>query len=153
MEVRFLIPCGTIIQNAPGAIEKNIWYCVDFVCTYAMQDASPKTREQIGQLFHLYLDMMYENYDEDVDGDEKDAIGDILVNLSTQETQAFIDFVSELYNQIRLYVHPLLDNGNNLVYCVEHMEVIHNNLLINLELDEVTEPCGLNNIPPLVSSI
>ena len=152
MEARFLIPCGDMIQRASGAIEKNIWYCVDFVCTYALQDPSPKTRTQVAQLFHLYLDMMYENHDEEVDGEEKDAIGDILLNLSVYETNMFVDFVSELYNQIYRYVVPYLEGGRYLAYSVEHMEVIHNNLLINLEMDEI-EPCALNNIPPLDSSI
>lgn len=153
MNARFLIPCGTLLRHASGAIEKNIWYCVDFVCTYAMQDPSLKTREQITQLFHLYLDMLYTNLDEEVDGDEKDAIGNIMVDMSTLECRMFIDFVYELYNQIFRYVLPLLDGGKNLVYSVEHMEVINNNLLLNLEMDEVGDSCDLNNIPPLDSSI
>lgn len=153
MEARFLVPCANLIRHAGGAIEKNMWYCVDFVCTFAMQDPSPKERVQIEQLFHLYLNMMYENLDEEVDGEEKDAVGNILLDMSVLESRMFVDFLHELYTQIFRYVLPLLDRGRNLVYCVEHMEVINNNLLLNLELDEVDTECALSNYRPLDSSI
>lgn len=80
-------------------------------------------------------------------------MGNILLDMSVLESRMFVDFLHELYTQIFRYVLPLLDRGRNLVYCVEHMEVINNNLLLNLELDEVDTECALSNYRPLDSSI
>jgi len=152
MEAKFVIPCRELMQTMSGAIEHNLWYCIDFVCTFAMQNPERLDRNNIASLFNLYLDMIYEN--EDVEGDEKDAVGNIIVEMSTLENRMFVDFVFEMYNQIYVYVIPYIRNGNGVVYTVEHMEVINGDkLLINLDLDEVKSTCALNNIPPLDSSI
>lgn len=151
METKFVIPCRELLQSMSGVIEHNLWYCIDFVCTFAMQHPERLDRNNIASLFNLYLDMVYEN--EDVESDEKDTVGNIIVEMSTLENRMFVDFVLELYNQIYAYVIPYIRGGKGIVFVVEHMEVINGDkLLINLDLDEA-EPCALNNIPPLDSFI
>lgn len=144
MEQNLLIPLGHIYRNASGRVEKHMYYCVDFVASFMLQDKEYKEREVVGHLFHMYLDMLIENEDEEEDCN-------YLEDLKSQE---FYEFIWLLYNAMYPYLAPILKKAEWYVYTMNHFQIINNNLFVQLELDGDEEPiCSLANLPPLNSSI
>lgn len=145
MNFKCLIPGQDLMRNASGAIEKHLFTCLDFVCTFVLQNPEYQNKEQIANLFNMYLNMLIENDDEE----DNECLAEELC------THEFIEFVWELYNQVYRYVRPMLISGRHCVYSLEHMEVINQRILFSIEVDDLDgEPeCAPNSIPHLPLSI
>lgn len=143
MKQTYLVPLGNLFTNASGVIEKNLWYCIDAVTCFMLQDRTYRSREDVCMLFHLYLDMLIEN------DDEEDSL-----DLEDIKTREVFDFVWSLYQRVYPYLAPILHSMDGYVYTVEHYQIINNNLYVLLDLDgEEDVPCSLANLPPLNSFI
>lgn len=125
MEQRYLIPLGNHFSTASGAVEKNIYYCVDFVITYSLQSATFLPPEELQTLFHVYLDMLIEN---DMTESENMELEDLKV-------QEFYDFVGVLYRVIFAHLAPTIARTDWHVYTIDHFQIVNNNLYIQLDLD------------------
>lgn len=144
MQQNLLIPLGHIYRNVSGWVEKHMCYCVDFVCSFMLQDKEYKEREVVGHLFHMYLDMLIENED----GDEG------CTYLEDLKSQEFYEFIWLLYNAMYPYLAPVLKRAEWYIYTMEHLQIINNNLFVQLDLDGDEEnPCLPPSLPPLNSSI
>lgn len=144
MQQNLYIPLGNLYRDASGAIEKHMFTCADFVCSFMLQDKEYKEREVVHHLFHMYLDMAIENDDEEED----------CTYLEDLKTQEFYEFVWLLYNAMYPYLAPILKKAEWYIYTMDHFQIIGNNLYVQLELDGDEEPlCSLANLPPLNSSI
>jgi hypothetical protein len=144
MKHNLLIPLGHLYCNASGAIEKHMYTCVDFVCTFMLQDKEYKDRETVSHLFHMYLDMSIENDDEEED----------CSYLEELKTQEFYEFVWLLYNAMYPYLAPVLKKADWYIYTMDHFQIINSNLFVQLDLDGDEEPlCSLLSFTPTNSSI
>lgn len=148
MQQNLLIPLGNLYSSAGGLVEKYMYYCVDFVCTFVLQDKDPKTREEVGVLFSTYLDMLVENECED----EERAMTESMAEL--MQVPQMYEFVWRLYVAMYPYLAPILKKAEWYIYTMEHLQIINNNLFVQLDLDGDEEPICLHpSLPPLNSSI
>lgn len=148
MQQNLLIPLGNLYATAGGLIEKYMYYCVDFVCTFVLQDKDPKTRDEVQVLFSTYLDMLVENECEDEERAMTESMTELL-----QVPQAY-EFVWRLYVTMYPYLAPILKKAEWYIYTMEHLQIINNNLFVQLDLDGDEEnPCLPPSLPPLNSSI
>lgn len=148
MEQRLLVPLGNLLRNASGAIEKHIYYCVDFVCTFALQDRDPKERDVVVVLFDTFLGMLIEN---ECDPSDVENTLNVTETLATPEG---FEFVWQLYQVMYPYLAPGLRKAEWYIYTMDHLQIINNNLFVHLDLDADEEPlCSLPNVVPTNSSI
>lgn len=148
MQKNLLVPLGNLYSSAGGLIEKNMCYCVDFVCSFVLQDKDPKTYDEVCVLFSTYLDMFVENECED----EERAMTESMTELM-QVPQVY-EFVWRLYLAMYPYLAPILQKAEWYIYTMEHLQIINNNLFVQLDLDGDEEnPCLPPSLPPLNSSI
>lgn len=148
MQKNLLVPLGNLYSSAGGLIEKNIYYCVDFVCSFVLQDKDPKDRDQVVVLLATYLDMLVDNECEE---DDKALTEDLAEQLQTPECH---EFVWQLYMAMYPYLAPILKKAEWYIYTMEHLQIINNNLFVQLDLDGDEEPICLHpSLPPLNSSI
>jgi hypothetical protein len=148
MQQNLLIPLGNLYSSAGGLVEKYMYYCVDFVCSFVLQDKDPKTREEVGVLFSTYLDMLVENECED----EERAMTESMAEL--MQVPQMYEFVWRLYVAMYPYLAPILKKAEWYIYTMDHLQIINNNLFVQLDLDGDEEnPCLPPNLPPFSSSI
>lgn len=148
MQHRLLVPLGTLFSSASGVVEKHLYYCVDFVCTFVLQDRERKDKEEVSTLFSTYLDMLIEN-----ECDESD-IANTTATVEAMATKELFEFVWQLYQVMYPYLAPVLKKAEWYIYTMDHLTIINNNLFVHLDLDGDEEPlCSLPNLPPLNSSI
>ena len=148
MQQNLLVPLGNLYSSAGGLIEQHMYYCVDFVCSFVLQDKDYKTYEEVGVLLNTYLDMLVENECED----EERAMTESMAELM-QVPQVY-EFVWRLYQAMYPYLAPILKKAEWYIYTMEHLQIINNNLFVQLELDGDEEPiCLPPNFPPFSSSI
>ena len=148
MEHRLLVPLGDLYRNASGVVEKHIYYCVDFVCTFVLQDRTRKCRDEVAVLFDMYLNMLIEN-----ECDEED-IANTTTTVEAMADSELFEFVWQLYQTMYPYLAPVLLKAEWYIYTMDNLQIINNNLFVHLDLDgDEDEPCSLANLPPLNSSI
>ena len=142
MEHQLLIPLGDLYKNANGAIERNLYYCVDFVCSYALQDRDPKAIDEVSTLFHMYLDMLVENECEETDIALTEAMVEELVSNNG------FTFAWQLYQAMYPYLAPILKKAEWWIYTLDNLTVINNNLLVKLDLDSDEDEPGIQSVLP-----
>lgn len=146
MDANYLIPTAHIWRHVSGAVEKNIFYVVDCICSFVFQDRSYKEREELIVLYHMYLDMLIENEDEEGD----------MISLEDLKTSEFYEVTWQLYNAMYNYLAPILKNAEWYIYTVNHMQIVAGNLFLQLDVDgqvDEASPCSPANILPLHLSI